>query len=203
MVELIIYTIGTQKAGHIRCHRQNIGILTSDPESPWKTGIILFRNPHFQWKPGSSGQFHRNPSYLMWIWRVSARQEALDTGRQIKSFTYMGVPSLILPLSGTALIPAVLTSIHPAVWLLANGSKCHIYQLIHITVSQHRHDLMRLSLQNWLICLLACDSSHLSWLQSILCFTIELFCVSVAILTLSYSTFPWLNNTFIILCITY
>jgi hypothetical protein len=34
MVELIIYTIDTQKAGHIRCHRQNIGILTSDPESP-------------------------------------------------------------------------------------------------------------------------------------------------------------------------
>ena len=33
MVELIIYTIDTQKAGHIRCHRQNIGILTSDPKS--------------------------------------------------------------------------------------------------------------------------------------------------------------------------
>ena len=32
MVELIIYTIDTQKAGHIRCHRQNIGILTSDHE---------------------------------------------------------------------------------------------------------------------------------------------------------------------------
>jgi hypothetical protein len=34
MVELIIYTIDIQKAGHIRCHRQNIGILTSDPEFP-------------------------------------------------------------------------------------------------------------------------------------------------------------------------
>ena len=33
MVELTIYTIDTQKAGHIRYHRQNIGILTSDPES--------------------------------------------------------------------------------------------------------------------------------------------------------------------------
>ena len=38
MVELIIYNIDTQKAGHIGCHRQNIGILTSDPESPLKTG---------------------------------------------------------------------------------------------------------------------------------------------------------------------
>ena len=33
MVELIIYTIDIQKIGHIRCYRQNIGILTSDPES--------------------------------------------------------------------------------------------------------------------------------------------------------------------------
>ena len=38
MVELIIYTIDTQKADYIRCHRQNIGILTSNPESTWKTG---------------------------------------------------------------------------------------------------------------------------------------------------------------------
>ena len=33
MAELIIYTNDTQKADNIRCHRQNIGILTSDPES--------------------------------------------------------------------------------------------------------------------------------------------------------------------------
>jgi hypothetical protein len=33
MAELIICTINTQKVGYIRCRRQNIGILTSDPES--------------------------------------------------------------------------------------------------------------------------------------------------------------------------
>ena len=34
MAELIICTIDTQNAGYIGYHRQNIGILTSDPESP-------------------------------------------------------------------------------------------------------------------------------------------------------------------------
>jgi hypothetical protein len=29
----IIYGVDSHKVGHIRCHRQNIGILTSDPES--------------------------------------------------------------------------------------------------------------------------------------------------------------------------
>jgi hypothetical protein len=33
VAELIICTIYTQKASYIRCHRWNIGILTSDPES--------------------------------------------------------------------------------------------------------------------------------------------------------------------------
>ena len=33
VVELIIYSVDTHKVGYIRCHRQNIGILTSDPES--------------------------------------------------------------------------------------------------------------------------------------------------------------------------
>jgi hypothetical protein len=38
VAELIICTIDTHKAGHIRCHRWNIGILISDPESTLKTG---------------------------------------------------------------------------------------------------------------------------------------------------------------------
>ena len=33
IAELIICTIDTQKVGYLRYHRQNIGILTSDPES--------------------------------------------------------------------------------------------------------------------------------------------------------------------------
>jgi len=33
VAELIIYSVDTHKVGYIRCHRQNIGILTSDPES--------------------------------------------------------------------------------------------------------------------------------------------------------------------------
>ena len=33
VAELIIYGVGSHKVGHIRCHRQNIGILISDPES--------------------------------------------------------------------------------------------------------------------------------------------------------------------------
>ena len=33
VVEFIIYSVDTHKVGYIRCHRQNIGILTSDPES--------------------------------------------------------------------------------------------------------------------------------------------------------------------------
>ena len=33
VAELIIYSVDTHKVSHIRCHRQNIGILTSDPES--------------------------------------------------------------------------------------------------------------------------------------------------------------------------
>jgi hypothetical protein len=32
VAELIICTVDTQKAGYIRCHRWNIGILTLDPE---------------------------------------------------------------------------------------------------------------------------------------------------------------------------
>jgi len=38
VAESIIYGVGSHKVGHIRCHRQNIGILISDPESTWKTG---------------------------------------------------------------------------------------------------------------------------------------------------------------------
>jgi hypothetical protein len=33
VAELIICSVDTQKAGYIGCHRQNIGILISDPES--------------------------------------------------------------------------------------------------------------------------------------------------------------------------
>jgi hypothetical protein len=33
MAELIICTIDIQKADHIRCYRQNIGIMILDPES--------------------------------------------------------------------------------------------------------------------------------------------------------------------------
>ena len=38
MAELIIYGVYSHKVSYIRCHRQNIGILTSDPESILKTG---------------------------------------------------------------------------------------------------------------------------------------------------------------------
>jgi hypothetical protein len=38
VAELIICSVDTQKVGNIRCHRQNIGILTSDLESTLKTG---------------------------------------------------------------------------------------------------------------------------------------------------------------------
>ena len=33
VAELIIYGVDTHKVGYIRCHGQNIGILTLDPES--------------------------------------------------------------------------------------------------------------------------------------------------------------------------
>jgi hypothetical protein len=33
VAESIIYGVDSHKVGYIRCHRQNIGILTSDPES--------------------------------------------------------------------------------------------------------------------------------------------------------------------------
>jgi hypothetical protein len=33
VAELIICTVDKHKAGYIRCHRWNIGILISDPES--------------------------------------------------------------------------------------------------------------------------------------------------------------------------
>ena len=33
VAESIIYSVDSHNVGYIRCHRQNIGILTSDPES--------------------------------------------------------------------------------------------------------------------------------------------------------------------------
>jgi hypothetical protein len=36
VAELIICTIDTQKVGYIRCHKSNIRILISDPESTFK-----------------------------------------------------------------------------------------------------------------------------------------------------------------------
>ena len=33
VAESIIYGVNSHKVGYIRCHRQDIGILTSDPES--------------------------------------------------------------------------------------------------------------------------------------------------------------------------
>ena len=42
MAELIICTINTQKTGYIRCHKQNIGILTSDPKSTEKPVLLMY-----------------------------------------------------------------------------------------------------------------------------------------------------------------
>jgi len=47
VAESIIYGVDSHKVGHIRCHRQNIGILTSDTASTWKLVLVTYNMSYY------------------------------------------------------------------------------------------------------------------------------------------------------------